>query len=284
MIELFEELSAEQGFTYLHDGYDQYKGSQRLEDQTGVMVEEQTLVDLIDCMEALTSLYPSTNAMVDAVRPLESDPNADLSVLGDVADGDVDARLITALAAWDNWSRQSEDQLEYAVDPAYIKGAREYRLALAKQGVDGKALAQAEAEAVKAGHEYIAAAMLLIGCVKDIVALKELRADEQEYEVKYAQAAAKFYSRFLAIRTTLVIEMRKLIWAFKYETLSNSRVELESQKRSLDFRNDLLIISTDIENAKESFGADFQRRSSVLLLLSVAYHSQPSNSSFLQVV
>lgn len=261
MIELFEGQSTiDNGFKNLKDGYDQFIASQRLDDQTGVTVTEETLTELRECMDSLNSLYPSTHAMVDAIRPLESDPDADISILGDVAGGDADARVIIALAAWDKWSKESDDQLEYAVNEAHIKGARAYRLALARQAVDGKALAQAEAEAVKAGHEYIAAAMLLIGCVKDIAILKKLRAEYQNDEEMYAQAAAKFYSRFLAIRTTLVIEMRKLVWAFKYETLSDSRVELDSQKRSLDFRNDLLIISTDIENAEERFPADLQRR------------------------
>lgn len=211
-------------------------------------------------METLESLYPPTDAMVSLIEQVESnaDANTDIPSLGGVAGGDADARAIVAVAAWDKWSQESVDQVEVAVG-AHISGAREYRLALEKQAVDGKALAQADAEAVRAGHEYIAAAVEVIASMKDIQVLKELRAQYKGEEEVFEKAAAKFYSRFLAIRTSLVIEMRKLVWAYKYNALSDSRVELDSQQRSYEFRNQLLVIATDIESADEHYSTDYQR-------------------------
>jgi hypothetical protein len=246
------------GFGALSDGYNELININHVETETDVKVKPSTLQDLTDCMRMLESLYPTTDDMVALIEQLVMKPDADIPALGGVAGGDADSRTIIAIAAWDNWRTESVDQVETAV-VNHIGGAAKYRLAVEKQAVDGKALVQAEAEAVRAGYEYIAAAMEVIACMKDIKALKELKAQYNGEEKIYAQAAAKFYSRFLAIQTSLTIEMRKLLWAYKYDTLLDSRVELGCQKRSYEFRNDLLVITTDIETADEHYGADYQR-------------------------
>lgn len=212
-------------------------------------------------MQALESLYPSTAKLAAGMRELENDPNADIPSFGNItgsADGDADSRAIVTLAAWDTWSLDADAQLSYAINQG-IKGASNYQVALRKQAVDGKALAQAQAEAIKAGHEYAQAAMEVIACNKDAANLQELLKQYQGDKEQYALADAKFYNRVLAIRTSLVIQMQKLVWAYKYRALADSSVVLDSQKETTAFRADLLSLDYEIQTADEKYATDYQR-------------------------
>lgn len=235
--------------------------AEKASDQTGKTIPSSTLKILGDCMQALESLYPGTADLAAAIKALESNPNAEIPSSGDVTGssyGDADARAIVTLAAWDTWTLDSDQQLEYAVNQS-IAGARQYRTALRKQAVDGKALAQAQAEAVKAGHEYAQAAMEVIACNQDIANLKDLLEHYKGEKEKYALAEAKFFNRVLAIRTSLVIQMQKLVWAYKYRALAESSVVLDSQKEIAEFKADLLTLTSEIQSADEKYATDFQR-------------------------
>ncbi|KAI0007533.1 hypothetical protein F4779DRAFT_619521 [Xylariaceae sp. FL0662B] len=230
--------------------------------QVGVKIKSETLKNLGECMKALEELYPKMDELVQAVQQLESDPSkiTDIPAFGNISgssEGDADARAIIAIAAWDKWILESDQQLEFAMSQN-IGGASEYRLALRKHGVNGKALAQAEAEAVKAGHEYIQAEMEVIGCDQDIAALKDLREKYQGQLDIYNQAEARFFGRYLGIRTSVAIEMRKMVWAYKYWALADSQVVLDSQKSPEGFRADLLMLDGEIEAIEERYATDFQ--------------------------
>ncbi|GKZ30946.1 hypothetical protein AbraIFM66950_010720 [Aspergillus brasiliensis] len=230
-------------------------------DQTGKTISSTTLESLGDCMQALESLYPGTADLAAAIKKLESDPNAVIpssAIVTGSSDGDADARAIITLDAWDKWALDVEDQLAYAVGQS-ISGASAYRLALRKQAVDGKALAQAQAEAVKAGHEYIQAAIEVIVCNQDIDTLKNLLDTYTEEKEQYVQAEAKFFDRVLDIRTSLVLQMQKLVWAYKYRALADSSVVLDSQKSIEEFKADLLTLDSEIQAADERYATDFQQ-------------------------
>ncbi|PYH73602.1 uncharacterized protein BO88DRAFT_484510 [Aspergillus vadensis CBS 113365] len=229
-------------------------------DQTGKTISSATLENLGECMQALESLYPSTADLVAAIKKLESDPHADIPSSATVtgsSDGDADARTIITLAAWDKWGLEADKQLAYAVGQS-ITGASAYQLALRKQAVDGKALAQAQAEAVKAGHEYTQAAIEVIACNQDIDTLKNLLDTYTEEKEQYAQAKAKFFDRFLQIRTSLILQMQKLVWAYKYRALADSSVTLDSQEPTGEFENYLLTLDSEIQAADERYATDFQ--------------------------
>ncbi|KAI9370228.1 hypothetical protein BJX61DRAFT_544849 [Aspergillus egyptiacus] len=119
---------------------------------------------------------------------------------------------------------------------ATIGGALEFRLDLDKHGINGKTLAQAEAEAIKAGNEYIQAQM---GVILD----KEI----------YERACAKFVDRCWALRTSLAIAMRNIVWAYKYWALSDSSVVPDSQKAIEEFAVDLATLDNDIIAANERY-------------------------------
>ncbi|KAI9929453.1 hypothetical protein MW887_000924 [Aspergillus wentii] len=244
----------------IKDAVDDVVKAEKEEHQEGKTIPSSTLKRLGDCMQALEMLYPTTAERAQAVKERESDPNADIPSFGDVtgsSDGDADSRAIITLAAWETWCLDSDQQLEYAVGQG-IRGAKEYQLALRKQAVDGKALAQAEAEAVKAGHEYVQAGMEVIGCNEDISALKALLAHYQGEKEMYAQAEARFFSRVLALRTSLVLQMQKLVWAYKYRALADSSVILDSQKPTMEFKADLSTLEYEMQLADEKYASDFQ--------------------------
>lgn len=228
--------------------------------QSGKLIPSGTLKNLSGCMQALETLYPSTEKLAAAMRELENDPNADIPSFGKItggADGDADSRAIVTLAAWNTWSLDADAQLNYAINQG-INGASSYQLALRKQAVDGKALAQAQAEAIKAGHEYAQAAMEVVSCNRDAASLQELLERYKVNKKQYALAKAKFYDRVLAIRTSLVIQMQKLVWAYKYRALADSLVVLDSQKDTTGFQADLFSLKDEIQRADEKYATDYQ--------------------------
>ena len=230
-------------------------------------LKSETLETLANCMKALDKIYSAVDGVVRAIHELEANPDADIPSIADISgtsQGDENAALIVTLAAWDRWVLESDEQMQFAVNQQ-IEGASEYRLALRKHAINGKQLAQVEAEAVKSGQEYVQAEMNVILCDKDIVALKQLRDNYTGQEEIYAQAEAKFFDRFLTMRTSLVIEMRNLVWVYKYWALEDSQVVLDSEKSTADFRADLFFIDTEIETASSRYSTDFQRASSLHL-------------------
>lgn len=80
-------------------------------------------------------------------------------------------------------------------------------------------------------------------------------------EETYAIAEAKFYDRLIALRTTVVIEMRNLTWAYKYYALENSKVDLDSLKPLAQYRDDVATIVREIQNADSKYASDDQRES-----------------------
>ncbi|KAI1440047.1 hypothetical protein F5Y02DRAFT_432667 [Annulohypoxylon stygium] len=228
--------------------------------QSGKLIPSGTLKNLSDCMQALETLYPSTGKLAAAMRELENDSHAGIPSFGKItggADGDADSRAIVTLAAWDTWSIDADAQLNYAIKQG-INGASSYHLALRKQAIDGKALAQAQAEAIKAGHEYAQAAMEVVSCNRDMANLKELLERYKVNKEQYALAEAKFYDRVLAIRTSLVIQMQKLVWAYKYRALADTSVVLDSQKDTIRCQADLSSLKEEIQRADEKYATDYQ--------------------------
>jgi hypothetical protein len=199
--------------TAIDDAVNAVIDAEKLDDQDGKVISSGTLESLGNAMKALGKLYPAVNSLVQAVQRLESYPNAGIPWIGDISgtsQGDADAAKIVALAAWDKWVLESDQQMGFAVD-ASIGGASEYRLVLRKHAVNGKQLAQAQAEAIKAGQEYVQAEMDVIVCNQDIDDLRHLQDQYQGQDEIYAQAQAKFFDRFLAMRTSVVNEMRNIV-------------------------------------------------------------------------
>ncbi|KAL4746999.1 hypothetical protein BDW72DRAFT_206864 [Aspergillus terricola var. indicus] len=226
----------------------------------GKKVSSDTLQTLGECMRALETLYPKVEDLAKTIKKIESDPELEIPSLGDTTGsnyGDADAQMILALGCWDNWTSESDQQLEWAMGEE-IGGASEYRLALRKHGVNGKVLAQVEAEAIRAGHEYIQAEIAVLQCQQDIAALNDIREKFNGYDEIYEQAKAMFYDQYQSIRTTLALELRNMVWAYKYWALKDSRVKPDSQNSISDYYSQLVTMDLEVEDVESWYQNDFQ--------------------------
>ncbi|RAK84954.1 hypothetical protein BO79DRAFT_274000 [Aspergillus costaricaensis CBS 115574] len=237
-------------------------------------ISSDTLQQLTECMGPLETLYFSMVTVAAAVKKLETDPNAAIPSVDDISgtrQGDADARLIITLAAWDTWTVNSVAQLDFAVAHA-IRGAAAYRLAIQKYSINGKALAQADAQATKAGQEYVLAEMEVITSQKDIKELQELIDKYTGEEELYATAEAKFYDSYLFMQTSVAMEMRNMAWAYKYWALEDSPLVLDSQKTTAQFRNDVYLIDDAMNTINSKYDRILQ-----LLTQTVSSNDLPSN-------
>ncbi|PYI08652.1 hypothetical protein BO78DRAFT_385023 [Aspergillus sclerotiicarbonarius CBS 121057] len=222
--------------------------------QVGKILSADTLKKLAKCVDGLTKIYPLVDPIVQAVGRLELDPSTKIPSTGDVsgtAQGDADAAAIVTMAAWDKWVLEADDQMEFAVSQS-IDGASAYRLALRKHSINGKQLAQAQAETVKAGYGYVQAQMEVILCKQQIQELQTLKEDYEGQEAIYAQAQSKFYDRAMALRTSVVIALRDMAWAYRYWALAQIGLNADSRYAS-DFQPFTYDIKS--ENLPADYGA-----------------------------
>lgn len=161
------------------------------------------------------------------------------------------------MAAWDIWILESDDQMAFAVKVG-IEGASAYQLALRKHAINGKQLVQTQAEAVKAGYEYVQAQMEFVRCTKQVEDLQSLINSYTGQEDVYLKADAQLYDRLLALKTGVVIELQNMVWAYRYWTLSESKIVLDATKSIEDYNSDNYQIARDMETINERYPNDFQ--------------------------
>ncbi|KAM3548669.1 hypothetical protein MY1884_009079 [Beauveria asiatica] len=221
-----------------------------------VILGSKTFKQLWEFTKALGKLYPHIDNVVSAVGRIENlggDDEIDLPTLGGHVSGsditDADASLIMSLAAWDDWQLDSDQQMEWAVSQE-IDGASEYRLALRKHAVHGRALAQAQAEAVKQGQEYVQATLMVLQAKRDIKAINHLLDHYEEEKDAYAQAEAKFYDQYLQVQTTIAIQLQYAVDACRFYTLKEPTVIVDSQMSVADITRciaDLRVAMQDVD-------------------------------------
>ncbi|KAI0007799.1 hypothetical protein F4779DRAFT_642606 [Xylariaceae sp. FL0662B] len=210
------------------------------------LLSSDTLAKLKDCMAALGAIFPAIDVLVNAVEALEDDPTVDIPTADSISGsrkGDADSAAIVTLAAWDKWILESDDQLEFAVSQG-IDGASDYRLALRKHAINGKALAQAQAEAVKTGEQFVQLATEVILCDQDIQHIKDLQSKYKGEDAIYEAAETRFYDRFMA--------------AYRYYALEDSDVVLDSLKTAAELRSDIVAIKQEIDDADSRYSTDSQ--------------------------
>ncbi|KAL7934087.1 hypothetical protein V8C35DRAFT_327538 [Trichoderma chlorosporum] len=234
--------------------------AEKIANQVAADVTSDILKKLQEVAASLGKLYPSVSQIVSAVNDLESNPDVDIPSVADISGttkGDADSSAIVTMAAWDTWILESDDQMTFAVKND-IEGATAYQLALRKHAINGKQLAQAQAEAVKAGYEYVQAQMEVVRCTKQVEDLQCLIDTYTGQEDVYIQAEAKLYDRLLALRTGVVIELQNMVWAYRYWALSESNIVLDATKSIEDYDSDLYQIARDMETVDEQYSSDFQ--------------------------
>ncbi|KAK1237728.1 hypothetical protein MKX07_003564 [Trichoderma sp. CBMAI-0711] len=244
----------------VNDAVTAVEEAEGIPDQVAADVTSDTLKKLRDVVEALDKLYPSVSDMVDAVKDLATDPAVDIPSIADItgtARGDADAEAIVTMAAWDTWVLESDKQMSFAVDND-IEGAAEYQLALRKHAINGKQLAQAQAEAIKAGYEYVQAQMEVVRCNQQVADLQGLLGQFTGQQDVYLEAEAQLYDRLMALRTSVVIELQNMIWAYRYWALADSTVVPDSTKPIEEYSSDLYTITRDMETIDERYASDFE--------------------------
>ncbi|KAI0846275.1 hypothetical protein F5Y00DRAFT_272080 [Daldinia vernicosa] len=253
---------------------DQVRSAEQTTAQEDRKISSDILQQLTECMGPVRTLYFSMMLIVAAVKECETDPSAVIPPVDDISgtsQGDADAKLIITLTTWDTWTLESVAQLDFAIAHA-IGGATGYRTALQKYSINGKALAQVEAQAAKAGQEYVQAEMAVITCNEDIHELQDLVGKYTGEAAQYAAAEAKFYDSYLSMQTSVAIQMRNMAWAYKYWALEDSPLVLDSQKTTAQFRTDVYLIDDAMNTVNSKYDRILQ-----LLTQTVSSSDLPSN-------
>ncbi|TGO09626.1 hypothetical protein BTUL_0159g00110 [Botrytis tulipae] len=234
--------------------------AERIAGQVNKILSSGTLQTLLDCIEALGTLYPSVDTIVRTLIQFGNNPNINIPTTGDISGtsrGDADAAAIVTMAAWDRWLLEADDQMLFAVSQG-VAGASAYQLGLRKHAINGKQLAQAQAEAVKSGYEYVQTQMEVIRCSQNIADLQALKAGFVGQEAVYLEAKSMFYDRAMALRTNVVLSLRNMAWAYRYWALSDSSITLDGQKPLVEYQQDLSTVIMELERADSRWASDHQ--------------------------
>lgn len=205
----------------------------------------------------------------------DQNPNINIPSTGDISgtsQGDANAAAIVTMAAWDKWLLEADDQMAFAVENN-IDGASAYQLALRKHAINGKQLAQAQAEAIKSGYEYVQTQMEVIRCSQNIKDLQALKDGFQGQEAVYLEAKSMFYERAMALRTNVVLSLQNMAWGYRYWALADSSINLDSQKPLVEYQSDLSTVIMELERADSRWASDHQRE----YINSILYVVQISN-------
>ncbi|TGO07854.1 hypothetical protein BTUL_0242g00190 [Botrytis tulipae] len=222
-------------------------------------VKPETIKALKSGTEAIFKLWTSTNTTVIDVRAQilsNSLPSINLNPVGGDVSGDdqvsSDLASIVSLAAWDDWTLQTDSQLSFAVARS-IRGAGAYQLELRRHAIDGKLLVQARAQAVKIGQEYLQLRLHLHTMQANASRLQELLNTYQGEEDAAIEAQSYFYDRMSMLRTSIMIYMRDAVWAYKYYTLSDSSIVLNPLKSIQEYQQDSQMIIQEVTTCKERY-------------------------------
>ena len=218
------------------------------------------LTKLKASVKASIAMFDSTTAVVQMVDTIQGASSNTITPLSD--EDDVMGRYgmddIVALAAWDSWALEADQQMEFAISEG-INGASEYRLELRKHTVEGRLVTQARAQAIKAGQEYSNLQLSVQMAQRDLDRLKAVRGSFQSQSDGAEQARASFFDKLMMIRTGVLIQMRKAALAYKYMSLSSSKVNLDPLRSIADLRADALLITQEVERWQEQSSSDFSR-------------------------
>jgi hypothetical protein len=225
------------------------------------LLKPETLQNLGDCMRSIAVISSDLDDIVQAAKAF---PNGSTSLptIGSISGsskGDADASAILALNKWDNWIAEADQQMEFAIDED-IGGASEYRLALRKHAINGKTLAQAQANAVKAGQQYVQLQLDLAAAEKDIERLKALREHYHQEADKYEEAVQRFYDRQATLQVGVYIDLMKAAAAYRYYTLKEFGLRIGVGVPVAQLAEQLQRITSAVRDADENWDKDFQSK------------------------
>ena len=236
------------------------KAAETVVEEGTKFLTSDTLEKLSEAIGALFELFPEISNMVDLVETSQSDPTVEIPSLNKItgsAAGDANASAIVNVASWDKWVLQTDQQLEFAVENE-IEKAADYRLELRKHAINGKQLAQAQAECIKAGYEYVQAQAEVMLAKEQIKGLETLLANFTGQEAVYAEAESRFYDRLMSSKTSVVIPLQNMVWAYRYWALRDSTVKPDINRSIEDFTRDIARISQELDIADSEYATGYQ--------------------------
>ncbi|KAL1753976.1 hypothetical protein FB107DRAFT_263818, partial [Schizophyllum commune] len=219
------------------------------------IISVDTLKKLDEIVEKLAELLSSTIDNVEAINAAEGEGEGSLSPFPPSAEGNEDLQALAGIAAWDKWTLDIEDQMKFAVSEG-IDGASAYLLELRKHAIDGKLTTQSSAQTIKAGQEFVQVQLALQLAQADLARLQELRDNFKGEKEQLEVARLRFYDRLDAMRTSVLIELRNLIWAFKFYTLTDSKIAPDPLKMMEDYKEDLALLVQEVEKWEEGYASD----------------------------
>ncbi|KAI1120367.1 hypothetical protein F5Y10DRAFT_289831 [Nemania abortiva] len=214
-------------------------------------------------IEVITFLYPKIKEIVDASKVLETDPSANTPSSDNIpgtgsGSGDADPAALVTLASWDFWTLDSDLSVKFAVDNG-INTADTFQLGLRKHAINCKLLAQAQAEAVKAGQQYVQAAVEVVIYQRDVERPRHSLPTTKGNAMYVLEPSAEYKQDRLLIMedidnadSTYATDDQK----FEYHTPS-SKLLLEGLRSAPDYKASCTLSPNLDAGGKRSFAAEF---------------------------
>lgn len=224
----------------------------------------QTIVTICQEMDSvtdlLTSTYLDTYTTLLSVQNIDAESGSGMNAPANTAGTGVPNEII-AESQWHQWRLQTDQQMEIPVSiRPVVGGASEYRLALRKHADNGKVVVQARAQAIKAGQTYIQQKLALCAMYRDFGSLQDLLKEYQGEVDKYEVAKAKWFDRMLGWKTSVLIDLRNVLWSYRYDSLRTSSVTFDATKSIGDYQSDLSTILNEADSWKETYSSDPSRK------------------------
>lgn len=170
---------------------------------------------------------------------------------------------LEALAAWDEWAETDAASMRYAIDQN-VEGADDYLVEIRKHAIEGKLAMQAQAQAIRAGQEYLRLKAQLLVARADCDRLAKLKEQYSGEAADAENARAGFYDSLIGMRTSVVVELRKAVWAYKYLALADSNVRLDPMMELDHLQEQAHTIVQEVENWNESYSSDLSSESIIV--------------------
>ncbi|TRM63187.1 hypothetical protein BD626DRAFT_569227 [Schizophyllum amplum] len=229
-------------------------GAAEAASQVTKVITKNTLETIDKVVQALSKLLETTVSNVTAIIDATGTAGGTLRPFP-ASERNEDLQALAGVAAWDKWTLDIEDQMAFAISEK-INGASAYLLELRKHAIDGKLTTQASAQAVKAGQEFVQLRLALHLAQTDLDRLQRLRDEFTDEKAQLSAARLLFYDRLDAMRTSTLIELRNLVWAFKFYTLTDSKVSLNPLLRMEEYKVDMATLVQEVEKWEEGFASD----------------------------
>ncbi|KAB8268286.1 hypothetical protein BDV30DRAFT_245887 [Aspergillus minisclerotigenes] len=197
-------------------------------------------------------LYPNISKAIKNLQELEKNPDADVRPIQEVQGEAADADALLSIAEWDKWLEDANNGLAFAVTEQ-VDGAAAFQSGLRKHSINGKLLAQAKAEAIKSAQEYIHAYMEVVLHQRDFKRLTELEKKFRKDQKLTEEVEVRLYDRYMAVRTSILIQMRNVAWAYKFAVLDNDPIQVDPLKNVQDYRKDLSDSVMKLQRFKEQY-------------------------------